>query len=90
MDEQKHSSSKKLSSVCIAMSTTEQNSMKKKWLISNDKYASNSKEQLKFEEDVIALTALGYTLSSLMEHESFLNLIMKRDPMLNMISRTRL
>ena len=90
MDDQKHSSSKKLSSFCIAMSTTKQNSMMKKWLISNDKYASNSKEQLEFEEDVIALTALACTPLSLVEHEAFINLILKRDPRLNMISRTRL
>jgi hypothetical protein len=59
-------------------------------LISNDKYASNSKEQLEFEEDAIALTALAYTPLSLVEHEAFLNLILKRDPRLNMKSRTRL
>jgi hypothetical protein len=70
------------------MSTTKQNSIMKKWLISNDKYASNSKEQLEFEEDVIALTALAYTLLLLVEHEAFINLILKRDPRLNMISRT--
>jgi hypothetical protein len=64
--------------------------MMKKWLISNDKYASNSKEQLEFEEDVIALTALACTPLSLVEHEAFVNLILKRDPGLNMISRTRL
>jgi hypothetical protein len=38
------------------MSTTKQNSIMKNMLISNDKYASNSKEQLEF---LIALTALN-------------------------------
>jgi hypothetical protein len=54
------------------MSTTKQNSMMKKWFISNYKYASNSKEQLEFEEDVIALTALAYTPLSLVKHEALL------------------
>jgi hypothetical protein len=50
----------------------------KKWLIINDKYASNSKEQFEFEEDVIALTALAYTPLLLVDHEFFINLILKR------------
>jgi hypothetical protein len=54
------------------------------------KYASNSKEQLEFEDDIIALTARAYTSLSLGEHEAFRNLIRKRDPRLNMISRTQL
>jgi hypothetical protein len=43
----------------------------RRWLISYDKYASNSKEQLEFEYDVIALTALAYTPLFLVEHEAF-------------------
>jgi hypothetical protein len=78
LDEQKHkSSSKKLSNAYIAMSTTKQNSVMKKWWMSNDKYASNSKVQLEFEEDVIALTALAYIPLSLVEHEAFIKLILK-------------
>jgi hypothetical protein len=56
-------------------------------LISNDKYASNSKERLELEEDDIALTALACTPLLLVEHEAFINLIMKRDPRQNMTSR---
>jgi hypothetical protein len=58
-----------------------------KWFISNDKYASNSKEQPGF---VIAITVVIFTPLSLVEHKALINLILKRDPRLNMISRTRL
>jgi hypothetical protein len=51
---------------------------------------NNSKEQLEFEEDVIAITALGITPLLLVEHEAFIMLLLKRDPRLNMISRTQL
>jgi hypothetical protein len=49
-------------------------------LIVYDKYALSSREQLEFEEDVIALFALAYTPLLLVKHGAYIHLIMKRDP----------
>jgi hypothetical protein len=88
LDELAHKrSSTKLGSVC---SNSMQLARTTKRLHGNKKYASNSKEQLEFEYDIIALTTRAYTPLSLVEHEAFRNLIRKRDPTLNMISRTQL
>ena len=59
-----------------------------KWIHSKTKYEMNSKEQLLFEEEIIALSAQAYTPISLVENESFRALILNRDPRLHMVSRT--
>jgi hypothetical protein len=54
----------------------------------NEKYASNSKEQLEINDNVSALSARAYTPLLLVKHEGFITLMVKRNPRLNMISRT--
>ena len=83
-------SPKKLKGSCSTASIDTQKSFMTKWIHSKKKYEMNSKEQLSFEEDIIALSAQAYTPLSLVENESFRTLILNRDPRLHMVSRTRL